>query len=294
MIKQTLFFSTPAQLSLRNGQLVIGWRDSDERTSRPIEDIGCVVLENQLISITLPLLNELVRNNVAVVVCDSKMMPSSMLMPLEANTTQAETLKHQQAATEPMKKQAWRQMVEAKIRNQAALLLKLGKDGQALRPLYQNVKSGDTDNREGLAARIYWNRLLGDGFKREREGDMPNGLLNYGYAILRAATARALLGSGLFPCFGVFHKSRYNAFPLADDVMEAYRPYVDEAVFHLHANGTFELDREAKAALLRVLSCDVRLGKVVRPLQLALTFTTASLAKYYAGKVKRLVLPELS
>lgn len=291
MIKQTLFFSTPVYLSLKNGQMVISWKDTEQKVTRPIEDIGCVVLENQMINITLPLLNELVRNNVAVIVCDNKSMPSSMLMPLEANTTQAESIKAQVAATEPMKKQAWKQIIECKIRNQSALLSKYKKDGDILKPLYMNVKSGDTDNREGLAARLYWSRLFGNSFKREREGIMPNALLNYGYSILRTATARALLGSGLFPHFGIFHKSRYNAFPLADDVMEVYRPYVDEIAYLIYNNGEYDLTKDNKAQLLRVLACDVNIGKVTRPLQIALTMTTASLAKFYAGETKTLSLP---
>lgn len=294
MIKQTLFFSTPVQLSLKNCQLVIAWKDSPgKEVTRPVEDIGCIVLENQMTSITLPLLNELVKNNVAVILCDARLMPSAMLQPLEANATQAESMKAQLAVSEPIKKQAWRQLVEAKIRNQAALLDKHGKEGAALRPFFQNVKSGDTDNREGLAAKCYWPRLLGDGFKREREGIPPNALLNYGYSILRAAVARALLGSGLLPGLGIFHKSRYNAFPLADDVMEPFRPCVDDIVFRLHTEGRTALTKEVKADLLRVLTCDVKMGKVRRPLQIALSMTTASLVRYYSGEIKKLTLPEL-
>ena len=291
MIKQTLFFTTPVCLSLRNCQLVVSWKNSDDQLTRSIEDLGCVVLENQMISITLPLLNELVANNVAVILCDSKGMPSAMLQPLEANTTQAETLKTQLAAGEPMKKQAWRQIIEAKIRNQAAVLRRVGKNGDMLRPLYDNVKSGDTDNREGLAARLYWSEFLGHGFRCEREGETPNCMLNYGYAILRAATARALMGSGLLPSLGIFHKNRYNAFPLADDVMEPYRPYVDEIVWKLCEQGAVELTKEVKVELLRLLTTDVSIGKVTRPLQVALTFTTASLVKYYTGEIKKLSLP---
>jgi len=166
MIKQTLFFSTPVCLSLKNCQLVISWKDSDDKVTRPIEDIGCVVLENQMISITMPLLNELVKNNVSVVICDNKQMPTSMLMGLDTNSTQAESLKFQIGVSEPQKKQAWKQIIEAKIRNQALLLDKYGLGSEGLKPLYMNVKSGDADNREGLAARIYWNRLFGNGFKR--------------------------------------------------------------------------------------------------------------------------------
>ncbi len=291
MIKQTLFFSTPVRLSLKNCQLVVSWKDSDETVTRPIEDLGCVVLENQMISITLPLLNELVKNNVAVILCDGKQMPTAMLQGLDANATQAESLKYQLAATEPMKKQAWKQIVESKIKNQAAVLSSVGKNGDALKPFYTNVKSGDADNREGLAAREYWKMLLGKGFRRERNGMSPNDLLNYGYSILRAATARALLGSGLLPNLGLFHKSRYNAFPLADDVMEPYRSYVDQIVYSLHCEGDTDLNKDSKSAILRLLSCDVKIGKVQRPLQIALTMTTASLVKYLAGETKKLSLP---
>ena len=292
MIKQTIFISTPRRLSLKNGQMVIEWKDSDDgKVTRPIEDMGCVVLEHQMISVTMPLLNELVKNNVAVILCDGKAMPSAMLQPLEANTTQAETLRLQMNVTEPMRKQAWKQIVESKISNQAAMLEKYDMDGSALRLLTKQVKSGDADNREGTAARTYWSTLFGTNFRRERYGDAPNNLLNYGYAILRAAVARALLGSGLLPAIGIFHHNRYNAFPLADDVMEPYRVYVDEAVYGLKTNGYLELDTYAKMTLLKILDCDVTLGKVTRPLQIALTSTTASLVKFYAQENKKLALP---
>ena len=291
MIKQTLFFSTPVSLSLKNYQMVISWKDRADKVTRPIEDMGCVVLENQQISVTLPLLNELVKNNVAVVLCDNKQMPTAMLQCLDGNTTQAESLKYQLAVGEATKKQAWKQIVEAKIKNQAVVLRHCGKRSELLTPYYKNVKSGDTDNREGLAAKQYWTELFGGCFRRDREGGSPNDLLNYGYAILRAATTRALIGSGLLPNLGIFHKSRYNAFPLADDVMEPYRPYVDEIVYSLYEGGVCELNKESKSAILRLLTCDVDMGKVTRPLQIALTFTTASLAKLYAGEIKKLTLP---
>lgn len=291
MIKQTLFFTMPVCLSLRNAQLVISWKNSNAQLTRSIEDLGCVVLESPMISVTMPLFSALVANNVAVILCDGKGMPTAMLQGLDNNATQAESLKAQLAVSEPMKKQAWRQVIETKIKNQAAVLNSLGKDGAVLKSLYANVKSGDADNREGLAARIYWSELMGRGFRRERDGEPPNAMLNYGYAILRAATARALLGSGLLPNLGIFHKSRYNAFPLADDMMEPYRPYVDEIVYRLYDQGAVDLSKEVKVELLRLLTTDVNLGKVTRPLQIALTFTTASLVKYYAGETKKLSLP---
>lgn len=292
MSKRAIFFSTPFCLSLRNGQMIINTREMpDMQQSVPIEDLGFVVLEHQQTSITLPLLNALSDNNVAVIFCGDNRMPNAMLMNLDSNTTQGECYRAQIEASEPLKKGLWRQIVEAKIRNQAALLNKLGKDGDKLKPYYMNVKSGDADNREGIAAKIYWSELFGKEFIRYREGSPPNNMLNYGYTILRAAVARALMGSGLFPAFGIFHRNRYNAFPLADDVMEPYRPYVDEIVFGLHAEGADRLDKEAKNRLLRVLYTDTVFERVTRPLDVGLTATSASLGKCFQGIQKKLAYP---
>lgn len=294
MLKRALFFSTPFCLSLRNGQMIVHTKEApDMQRSVPIEDIGVVVLEHQQISVTLPLLNALSDNNVAVILCGDNRMPNAMLMNLDSNKTQGEHYREQIEASEPLKKGLWRQIVEAKIRNQAALLHKLGRDGDKLKPYYMNVKSGDADNREGSAARIYWSELFGRQFVRAREGIAPNNLLNYGYTILRAAVARSLMGSGLLPAFGIFHRNRYNAFPLADDVMEPYRPFVDESVHSLYAAGKTQLTQEVKGELLRILFADTRFDKVVRPLDVGLTFTSASLAKCFAGDRKRILYPLL-
>lgn len=292
MIKQTLMFTSPVSLSLKDQQMVITFKDNKDTVTRPIEDIGFVVIENAQVNISIPLLNELADNNVSVVFCDKKMMPKTMLMTLEGNTTQQESYKYQIDASAPTKKNIWKQLVESKIRNQALLLNKVGKNGDVLKPYYMNVKSGDTDNREGAAAREYWGSIFDEGFRREREGLPPNNLLNYGYTILRAAVARALIGSGLYPAFGVFHRNRYNAFPLADDMMEPYRPFVDEIVYHLYYDDAVrELDNQSKGKLLRVLFSDVKMGKVTRPLENALSLTTASLLKIYKGETDKLSLP---
>ena len=295
MIKQTLMFTSPVFLSLKDQQMVITFKDNQDTVTRPIEDIGFVVIENPQVSITVPLLNELADNNVSLVFCDKKQMPKTMLMTLEGNTTQQESYQYQLDASAPTKKNVWKQLVECKIKNQSLLLNNVGKDGNALKQYYMNVKSGDTDNREGAAARIYWNMLFGESFKRERDGLPPNNLLNYGYTILRAAVARALIGSGLYPAFGVFHRNRYNAFPLADDVMEPYRPFVDEIVYHLYCDGAVsELNSESKGKLLRVLFSDVKMGKVTRPLENALSLTTASLLRMYKGETDKLSLPMIT
>lgn len=292
MIKQTLTFQSPVSLSLKDKQLVINIKESETTITRPIEDIGVIIIENQMVKMTIPLLNELADNNVAVVFCDGRAMPKSMLMTLDGNTTLQETYRYQTEATLPMKKKAWKQIVESKIRNQSALLDKTGKDGDILKQYYMNVKSGDSDNREGTAAKVYWSMLFDKDFCRERDGIPPNNLLNYGYAILRAAVARAILGSGLYPAFGIFHRNKYNAFPLADDMMEPYRPFVDELVYHLYYDGCHSvLDKNVKMALQRVLFCDVGMGKITRPLEIALSQTTASLAKMFKGETEKLSLP---
>lgn len=295
MIKQTLMFTSPVHLSLKNHQLVIDFKEEKASVTRPIEDIGFVVIEHPQVSITVPVLNELAENNVSVIFCDEKKMPKTMLMTLEGNSTLQESYKFQIEASTPTKKNIWKQLVESKIRNQAVLLNKVGKQGDVLKPFYMNVKSGDTDNREGVAAKEYWRLLFDEGFKRKSEGETPNNLLNYGYTILRAAVARALVGTGLYPAFGVFHRNRYNAFPLADDMMEPYRPFVDEIVYHLYYDGAVsELDTQSKGVLLRVLFSDVKMGKVTRPLENALSLTTASLLRMFKGETDKLSLPVMT
>lgn len=292
MLKQTLFFSKPCKLSLRLKQLVIEREDLPQLITRPIEDLSGVIIENQQIIVTIPLLNELANNNVAVVFCDSHFMPSMQLVPMEANSTQQEAYKYQLEASLPTVKKIWKEVIEAKIKNQALLLEHFHKDGNQLKPLYSNVKSGDSDNYEGIAARLYWKELFGADFKRDRYGETPNDLLNYGYAILRAATARALVGAGLSLSFGVFHRNRYNPFPLADDMMEAYRPYVDDVVFQMvEAAGNKPLDTEAKSLLINVMYRDVRLNEHKHPLQVALTLTAASLLRVFKGEDKHVSLP---
>lgn len=294
MLKRALFFSTPYCLNLRNGQMVIHTREApDIQKSVPIEDIGFVVLEDQQTSITLPLLNALSDNNVAVIFCGENRMPNAMLMNLDSNKTQGESYRSQIEASEPLKKGLWKQIVEAKIRNQSALLQKLGRDGSKLKPYYMNVKSADADNREGIAAKIYWSELFGTDFIRSRNGLPPNNLLNYGYTILRAAVTRSIMGSGLFPAFGIFHRNRYNAFPLADDLMEPYRPFVDELVYNLHNQGHEQLTKEVKGQLLRILFVDTHFDKVMRPLDVGLTFTSSSMAKCLSGIQKKIVYPLL-
>lgn len=294
MLKRTLVFSSPMILSLKNQQLVIAYKDSpEEKQTAPIEDIGLVLLENQQTSITLPLLNALAENEVQVVICNNKGMPSAMIQSMNSNNLQGETLRNQIACGEVLKKQLWKQVVEAKIKNQALLLENLGEDGNVLKPFYTNVKSGDADNREGIAARIYFQHLLGDSFIRDRDALGINALLNYGYSILRAATCRAIVSSGLLPAIGIHHHNRSNAFPLADDLMEPFRPFVDEVVYDLAMRCETELSKDVKGELISVLYADTLFDKVKRPLSVGLSMTTASLVKCLSKEINSLCLPRL-
>ena len=294
MLKRTLVFSNAVNLTLKNRQLVISFKEIErEPTSVPIEDVGCVIIENQRVSITIPLLNTLTDNNVQVVFCNEHFMPNSMLLNLDNNITQGETLRNQMAASEPLKKQMWKQIVEAKIKNQSRLLDKTAHNGAILRPYYQNVKSGDTDNREGIAARLYFQELFGNDFIRDRQMPGINALLNYGYTILRAAVSRSLVASGLFPAIGIYHHHRSNAFPLADDMMEPYRPYVDEIVYEMACEDMMVLNQTAKTKLINVLYVDTEFEKVTRPLSVGLSLSSASLVKCYAKEQNTLNFPLL-
>jgi CRISPR-associated protein Cas1 len=292
MITRSLLISSAVKLSVKNSQLIVSYLDKSEEDKHvPIEDIGYIVLEHQQSIVSMPALNALSDNNVAVIFCNRNHLPASMLLNLDSHSTQSEKFRDQIAASLPLKKNIWQQIITAKIKNQSFILNKLGKNGDMLRPLYMNVKSGDSDNKEGTAARLYWRELFGKNFVRDQDGADLNTLLNYGYAILRAAVARALMGAGLLPTLGVFHRNRYNAFPLADDVMEPFRPFVDEIVYHLAEDNIYTLTKEAKATLVKVVYCDTQYNKVTRPLDIGLSMTCASLARYFAKEQKQLDLP---
>ena len=294
MLKRTLVFSSPMILSLKNQQLVLAYKDSlDEKQTVPVEDIGVVLLEHQQTSVTLPLLNALAENEVQVVICNSKGMPSAMVQSMNSNNLQGETLRNQIACGEVLKKQLWKQVVEAKIRNQSSLLDSVGENGNVLKPFYTNVRSGDVDNREGIAARIYFQHLFGENFIRNRDEPGINTLLNYGYSILRAATCRAIVSSGLLPAIGIFHHNRSNAYPLADDLMEPFRPFVDGVVYDLAMRGDVELTKENKGELIRVLYTDTLYEKVKRPLSVGLSMTTASMVKCLSKELSSLSLPAM-
>jgi CRISPR-associated protein Cas1 len=300
MIKRTIAITTPCHLSLKLGQMLVRSKliEGDAGRSVPIEDMGLLLMEHEQLTVTQGLLAKLMEHNVAVVNCDAQHHPIGMLLNFAGNSTQTETFIAQAEAAKPLKKQLWQQVVKAKIGNQAAALDAVGDDGGRLHKLAQDVRSGDPDNREGTAAVYYWPRLfkgLPD-FLRDREGHYPNNLLNYGYAILRATVARALAGSGLHPTLGLFHRNRYNAFCLADDIMEPFRPLVDREVARIvlaSPQDRTELDQTTKIDLLRLPTLDVDMDGKHRPLMVAVSETSASLARAYLGLGTQLALPRL-
>ena len=307
MIKKTLYFGNPMYLSLRNAQLVLRKPDADkleesfkqdaERTI-PIEDIGVVVLDNRRITITTGAMEALLGNNCAIITCDSTNLPVGLMLPLSGNTTQSERFRNQLDASLPLKKQLWQQTIRQKILNQATVLNKnTGAIVKNMQVWANEVKSGDPDNLEARAAAYYWRNLFPSlpNFVRGREGDPPNNLLNYGYAILRACVARGLVGSGLLPTLGIHHHNRYNAYCLADDIMEPYRPFVDDLVINIMQKypDYTELTQSIKTALLMIPSLDAMLDGKRSPLMIAVGQTTASLAKCFNGELRKIAYPEL-
>lgn len=310
MIKKTFCFSNPAYLSLRDRQLIIKMPEvenaknlldnikKEAEITRPIEDIGVVVLDHKQITITTGVLDALLENNCAVITCDSRSMPVGLLLPLSGNTTQSERFRHQIEASLPLRKQLWQQTIQYKIRNQMMVLKQSSNaETKCMQRWINDVKSGDTDNQEARAAAYYWKNLFGhiDGFVRDREGISPNHLLNYGYAILRAVVARSLVASGLLPTFGIHHHNRYNAYCLADDIMEPYRPYVDKLVYDItnQYGEDIELSKDIKAELLSIPTLDVVIGGKRSPLMVGVSQTTASLYKCYSGELRKIAYPEM-
>ena len=313
MIKKTLYFGNPAYLSLRMGQLVIKLPEVEKATSlpesmkvqsvvtRPIEDIGIVVLDNKQITITQGLLEALLENNCAVITCDSHCMPVGLMLPLCGNSIQSERFQDQISASLPLRKQLWQQTVKAKIDNQAKVLFHCTHAEIGCMQKWSNdVKSGDTDNMEARTAAYYWRNLFAsqpglEHFSRYREGTEPNNLLNYGYAILRAVVARALVCSGMLPTLGIHHHNRYNAYCLADDIMEPYRPYVDELVYQIvneRGVDSLQLTKEIKARLLSIPTIEIVIGGKRSPLMVGVSQTTASLYKCFSGELRRIAYPE--
>jgi len=295
MLKRTLYIGNPAYLKLKDNQLKIEDPVTKEvKGSATVEDLGFLVLDHYQITLSHQLIVALQGNNVAIVSCDAQHLPFGLMLPMSGHVEHSERLKHQLNVSEPLRKQLWKQTVEAKISQQMLLLKKLKKNYEPMADYLNNVKSGDSTNMEGIAAQFYWKNLFDD-FSREREGQAPNNFLNFGYAILRSIVARALVCTGLNPTLGIFHRNKYNPYCLADDIMEPYRPYIDELVYNLMLLPTRpqELSREVKAELLKIMTCDVMMMQKIRPLMVSVSSTTSSLYKCYTNEQRVIRYPML-
>lgn len=301
MIKRTVEISTPGcYVHMKHEQLVIE-KDGFKMGSVPIEDLGVLILDNPQILITSALMGFLAEQNVSVIFTDAKHLPASLTIPFSANSIQTKVLNSQIAISVPTKKRLWSQIISAKIANQALSLELCGRDGAvALKEISNRVKSGDPENLEAYAAKIYWRKLLGDGFRRDRDAADHNSLLNYGYAVMRAAAARAIVGTGLHPGLGVNHKNQYNPFPLADDIVEPLRPFVDVRVFQIvnemlpDADGSdreIRLDRDTKKELLRLLGDECVYDGRKLPLLVAVGYYAATVKQLMMGETEKLVIP---
>ena len=292
MLKKTILLENKASLTTKNQQLVI--KTEARESTIPIEDIGFLVIDNPEIYLSITAMNLLIENNSSVIICNTNHLPNGMFLNLNSHHIQQEIFKNQIDASIPLKKQLWQQTIVEKITNQGILLEKITGNKNAFDFLSSKVLSGDSSNMEAVAAGQYWKSFFEQKFKRERFGDYPNNFLNYGYAILRAATARALSGSGLLNILGIHHKSKYNAFALADDIMEPFRPIVDEKVYELMQNyDEQELNTLLKSELLQILTRTVYFKVEKSPLMVALQKTASSLQQCYTGDRKKIKYPKL-
>jgi len=296
MIRKTVEFSTPGtRLSVSRRQLVVE-RPGLPKTTRPMEDLGVVIVDDVRATYTQTVFLELLEAGATVVVSGRDHLPAGMMLPVDAHHVQTERHRAQIEAKEPVRKRAWQTLIRAKIGQQAAVLCHFtGNDG-GLGPMARRVRSGDPENLEAQAAQRYWPRLFGKSFRRNREADGVNALLNYGYAVVRAATARAIVAAGLIPSLGVHHRHRGNPFCLADDLLEPYRPYVDWRVRSLAVADGDSVpnlsERPTRAALLSLLNEAIRVAGRREPLLLALHTSATSLCRAMTGDDRTLALPE--
>lgn len=295
MIKRTIHIGTSSYLHIESRQLKIVCPTSKAvKGTVPVEDIGVLILDHPQITITQSVLKKLIDHNAVLINCNDQHMPQAMFLNLEGHHTMSERSSHQLSASEPLKKQLWQQTIEAKIKNQLAVLRIYKKSYKRLDVLKDRVQSGDSTNVEGQAARYYWANLFTD-FNRDRYGDPPNHLLNYGYILLRSLTARALVSSGLLPICGIHHRNKYNHFCLADDIMEPYRPYVDQMVYNIwERDQDMFLSKESKVTLLSIPTIEVRIKGRKSSLLQALTTTTSSLNDCFEGVRRKLIFPEMN
>ena len=293
MIKRIVDISKPSYLHLKQAQLIVE-QDHETVATIPVEDLGVLILQHPAITITQSLIIACQQNNAVVVFCDAKHLPYSVLLPLaEANSLHSKILAEQISSTLPRAKRIWQSVVTTKIKYQYQTLEEQGIQDQQLKRLTKKVRSGDPNNYEAQAARKYWRLLFGEGFRRDVNDDGVNSLLNYGYAIVRAMTARAIVAGGLHPSIGIHHRNQYNSLNLADDLMEPFRPWVDSIVAKLSCSERIEVNAESKADLLSLPSRTVLMGNERMPLMVSMHYLVSRFKKTLTDKSEKLVYPKL-
>lgn len=278
-------------LSRERGFLKVS-EDGAEIGRTPLDQIAGVIVHAHGTTWSTSLLAELADRGVPVVLCGANHAPRSVLMPLEGHHAQGARLRAQWQAKAPLIKQAWKRVVDAKVSMQAAALEAVGQPSAPLMMMRRKITSGDSTNIEAQAARYYWPLMMGEAFRRDRDAEGVNALLNYGYTVLRAATARAVIAAGLHPTIGLHHSNRGNAFALADDLMEPFRPLVDGTARHLGRENGPQVDTHAKQALARLIVTDMPLGDGVSPVSVALARLATSLGQSFETGRLSLALPE--
>ena len=294
MIKRIIDVSEAAYVCLKHQQLVIE-KQSEIVGQVPIEDLGVLILQHPAIVLTQQLIVACQKNKVVIVFCDEKHLPYSLILPIgEGHTLHNKILKQQMAISEPTRKRLWQKIVQHKIKEQEQTLVMLNKESTRLSFLSTQVKTGDSGNCEAIAAQAYWKLLFGKAFKRDADLDGVNSLLNYGYAIIRAAVARSVCGAGLHPTIGLFHTNQYNALCLADDLMEPFRPWVDYVVYQMAStNSEVTINQQSKQTLLGLMSEAVLYKKKTMPFMVALNYLMADLKRCYSDGIKTLPYPLL-
>ncbi|MBO4233786.1 type II CRISPR-associated endonuclease Cas1 [Riemerella anatipestifer] len=295
MLYRSIYIGNPAYLKLKDQQMkIICPETKAEKGSISVEDLGLLMLDHFQITISHQLIQKLMGNNVVVISCDAHHLPHGIMLPLYGHSEYSERVKYQLEASEPLKKNLWKQVVESKINNQSEVLKRLGNYYEPMLEYKEQVKSGDTTNMEGIAAQHYWKYLIAPDFLRERFGDSPNQFFNFGYAVLRSIVARAIVETGLLPVLGIFHRNKYNPYCLADDLMEPYRPFVDFLVMEWLENHpeSEELTKDFKAFMLNIATLDVRIENKLRPLIVAVKTSVVSVYKCYTGEKRQISVPE--
>ena len=296
MLYRSIYIGNPAYLKLKDSQLkIICPETKNEKGSIAVEDLGLLMLDHYQITISHQLIQKMMENNVVIISCNAQHLPQGLMLPTSGHTLFSERIKYQIEASEPLKKQLWKQTIEAKIQNQSKILEHLGKFYEPMYEYLKNVKSGDTSNMEGIAAQHYRKYLINHDFIRDRNGNYPNLFFNFGYQVLHSIVARAIIDTGLLPVLGIFHRNKYNPYCLASDIMEPYRPYVDFLVINWIKNNPNceELTKEAKSHLLNIASTDIRIENLTRPLLVAVKMTCTSLYKCYTGEKRQISYPEI-